>query len=239
MTKKLRENFFILFTSNLCTLSLVLLVILVICQANPSGMSSIQTTYLFSLPTLLSVLICVFVICVSFATLKTKETSDIVINNNIGNAEARNTTVISDRTEDLREQYKSEQECLENAIYRTVCEYTIDVLSPYLDDEEIEKLCQNIRLFDIPGSCISTIKSNGDLSTLDFRHYAWNIGERLGWSGQKRATFIKLCFTEELKEMEIETIRRTLRHQQGRYVIEIDVPDKNTYGFHNNVVKIK
>ena len=114
MTKKLRENFFILFTSNLCTLSLVLLVILVICQANSSGMSSIQTTYLFSLPTLLSVLICVFVICVSFATLKTKETSDIVINNNIGNAEARNTTVISDRTEDLREQYKSEQECLEN-----------------------------------------------------------------------------------------------------------------------------
>ena len=156
MTKKLRENFFILFTSNLCTLSLVLLVILVICQANPSGMSSIQTTYLFSLPTLLSVLICVFVICVSFATLKTKETSDIVINNNIGNAEARNTTVISDRTEDLREQYKSEQECMENAIYRTVCEYTIDVISPYLDDEEIEKLCQNIRISTCTPSLAAT-----------------------------------------------------------------------------------
>lgn len=101
-----------------------------------------------------------------------------------------------------------------------------------MTDEYLEMLCQNIKLYDIPESCIVPVKTNGTLNTLDIRHYSWNIGERLGWSGQKRATFIKLCFPTELQDVEVESMRRTLR-QKGKCVIEIDVPDYNDYQFHH------
>ena len=104
--------------------------------------------------------------------------------------------------------------------------------TPYMTDEYLEILCQNIKLYDIPESCIVPVKTNGTLNTLDIRHYSWNIGERLGWSGQKRATFIKLCFPTELQDVEVESMRRTLR-QKGKCVIEIDVPDYNDYQFHH------
>ena len=48
---------------------------------------------------------------------------------------------------------------------------------------------------------------------------------------QHRATFIKLCFPKELNDVEIESIRRSLR-QKGKCKIEIDIPDKDSYEFH-------
>ena len=131
----------------------------------------------------------------------------------------------------MREIYKNKPDHLEVNRYEAIKEYTYTVFSPYMTDDCLETLCQNIKLYEIPESCINSVLTNGQLNTLDIRHYAWNIGERLGWSGQTRATFIKLCFPKELNDVEIESIRRTLR-QKGKCKIEIDIPDKDSYEFH-------
>ena len=112
-----------------------------------------------------------------------------------------------------------------------VTDYTYNIMSPFLTDDSLDLLSQNIKLFEVPGSSLTAIETNGSLSTLDIKHYGWNIGERLGWSGQQRATFIKLCFPNELSELEIESIRRTFR-QKGKCIIDIDVPDKDCFDFH-------
>ena len=73
--------------------------------------------------------------------------------------------------------------------------------------------------------------TDGTLSTLDLRHLVWNIGERCGWKGEQRARFIKLSFPSELKDVEVETIRRNLR-QKGTCKIKIDVPENGSFAFH-------
>ena len=71
---------------------------------------------------------------------------------------------------------------------------------------------------------------------LDLRHLAWNIGKRLDWNGNQCATFIKICFHLEMKDLEIETIRRNLR-QKGSCIIERDVPENDSYEFHSVITE--
>ena len=74
------------------------------------------------------------------------------------------------------------------------------------------------------------VTTDGRLTTLDLRHLAWNIGERFNWKGIKRALFIKLVFPIEMRELEVETIRRNLR-QNGNCIIELDIPEKGFFEF--------
>lgn len=226
MTKKLRENFYILVTSNLCTVILVFVFFMLWQGAN--SCNSIES--IFSLSNTLYIILCVITFCAVFAFLWSTGHADIVINNNIAPTQNAIQTSIDDKAQEKREQYIKKQEDLHEAKIVAIFEYTIDILSPFVSSGNIELLCQNIRLYDIPESVLSPIVTNGNLNSVDLRHYAWNIGERLGWSGQRRATFIKICFPKELANYEIETLRRTLRYD-AKCQIELDIPDDNDYHF--------
>ena len=76
---------------------------------------------------------------------------------------------------------------------------------------------------------IHDIKTNPDSRRLIVS--AWNVGELLKWTGEKRALFIKQSFPNEFRDSDISSIRRNLR-QQGDCIIKIDVPDKHNYQFH-------
>lgn len=226
MTKKLRENFYILVTSNLCTVILVF-VFFIIWQ-ELATYHNIES--FFSLSNTLYIFMCVLILCAVFAFLWSTGQSDIVINNNIAPTQNLIQLSMDDKAQEKREQYIKKQEDLLEAKHQTICEYTYNVLSPFVSSDYIELLCQNIRLYDIPESVLSPIVTNGNLNSVDLRHYAWNIGERLGWSGQRRATFIKICFPKELANYEIETLRRTLRYD-AKCQIELDIPENNDYHF--------
>ena len=226
MTKKLRENFYILVTSNLCTIILVFVFFMLWQGAHSSN--SIES--IFSLPNTLYIILCVLTICAVFAFLWSTRRTDIVINNNITPTQNAIQSSMDDKVQEKREQYIKKQEDLHEAKLQAICEYTIDILSPFVSSDNIELLCQNIRLYDIPESVLSPIVTNGNLNSVDLRHYAWNIGERLGWNGQRRSTFIKICFPKELANYEIETLRRTLRYD-AKCQIELDIPDDNDYHF--------
>ena len=230
MTTKLRENFFVLLTSNLCTIILVILLQMVFADTRSEihSLQKMNVSFVFS--DILYYIVCAMAVCAVFVVLKAISKSNVVINNNISPTQS---TIVStgDKVDELREQHRQKEENICAARYNLVKDYTYFVMSPYLQDDALEVLCQDIRLFDIPDSIVSPIVTDGRLTTLDLRHYAWNVGERLGWSGQKRATFVKLVFPKEMKEMEIETIRRNLR-MKAKCIIDIDIPESGCYNFH-------
>ena len=111
-------------------------------------------------------------------------------------------------------------------------QYIEITLSPYMKDAALTLLYNNVYLwYHSKKSSLIPVCTDGTLSTLDLRHLVWNIGERCGWKGEQRARFIKLCFPSELKDVEVETIRRNLR-QKGTCKIEIDVPENGSFAFH-------
>lgn len=156
--------------------------------------------------------------------------TDIVINNNITPTQNAIQSSMDDKAQEKRELYIKKQEDLHEAKHQAISEYTYSILSQFVSSDNIELLCQNIRLYDIPESVLSPIVTNCNLNSVDLRHYAWNIGERLGWSEQRRATFIKICFPKELANYEIETLRRTLRYD-AKCQIELDIPENGDYHF--------
>ena len=228
MIKKLKENFLILLISNLVTVALVVIAPTILGVITNQSYIFRDEQLIFSLPMMFYCFMCIVCVCTVFSIFKSQNIRDIVINNSITSGINSNET---DKATIMRERYIAKQQRRKSAILDAVSEYTYAVFSPYMTDDNLEILNQNIKLYEVPDSCVIPVCTNGQLNTLDIRHYAWNIGERLGWSGQKSAAFIKHCFPQELQDVEIESMRRTLR-QRGKCVIDIDVPDNDDYRFH-------
>lgn len=130
-----------------------------------------------------------------------------------------------------------EQEKLAAKKMQAVKSYLIESLAPYVEEEELMILITNAQKWiKETGFVPEPITTNGKLTTLDLRHLAWNIGKRLDWNGNQCATFIKICFHLEMKDLEIETIRRNLR-QKGSCIIELDVPENDSYEFHSVITE--
>ena len=138
----------------------------------------------------------------------------------------------NERMQHIRDRHLQEQIALRQQIMNSIHDYLYHILPPYMKDDDIETLFHNVNLWQYSQETpLSPTLTNGKLSTLDLRHLAWNVGERLKWGGEKRALFIKQSFPNELRDSDISSIRRNLR-QQGDCIIKIDVPDKHDYQFH-------
>ena len=79
------------------------------------------------------------------------------------------------------------------------------------------------------------IRLKSTLTTLDLRHFVWNIAERLGskkdYTGEVRAIFIKRMFPDVMRDIELDSIRN-FKFQPDTGNIVIDEPDKGDYHFH-------
>ena len=143
-----------------------------------------------------------------------------------------NTAAPKDRLQEIRDRHLYERSILQQQILKAIRDYLFATLPPFMKDEDIETLYKNVELWQSSQEApLSPTMTNGKLSTLDLRHLAWNIGERLKWPGETRAFFIKQSFPHEFRDSDISSIRRNLR-QQGDSVINIDIPDKHDYRFH-------
>ena len=134
--------------------------------------------------------------------------------------------------ETIRKQHQTEKEDMDKAMLSAIRQYIEITLSPYMKDAALTLLYNNVYLwYHSKKATLVPVCTDGTLSTLDLRHLVWNIGERCGWKGEHRARFIKQSFPSELKDVEVETIRRNLR-QKGTCKIEIDVPENGSFAFH-------
>ena len=153
----------------------------------------------------------------------------------------------SDMTESSMEQpdlyalrckeFQREQEQRRQDTIAVIMEYVTHTMSPYIyDNEELEKLCDAIKMWADDWRHIPVpIRLKSTLTTLDLRHFVWNIAERLGskkdYTGEVRAVFIKRMFPDVMKDIELDSIRN-FKFQPDTGSIVIDEPDKGDYHFH-------
>lgn len=212
-----RENSFIITISSLSTVIFIALVATLYLAFQSSMDSSITPLMVIDL---LLVLV-LFIIYFCKTTAKPEDKPEIV----------QVPSITSQSYHDIRIQYKNKEDELNAKKLAAVREYVHIVMSPYLKEPELQTLIINISQWvDDDDQVLKSVTTDGRLTTLDLRHFAWNVGERFKWKGVKRATFIKLVFPFEMRELEIETIRRNLR-QNGNCLIELDIPEKGKYEF--------
>ena len=160
---------------------------------------------------------------------------------------AEPTKEVSDTTETSTEQpdlyaqrckeYQREQEQKRQDTIDAIIEYVTHTMSPYVyDNVELEKLCDAIRKWADDWQHIPVpIRLKSTLTTLDLRHFVWNIAERLGskkdYTGEVRAIFIKRMFPNVMKDIELDSIRN-FKFQPDAGSIMIDEPDRGDYHFH-------
>ena len=133
--------------------------------------------------------------------------------------------------------YEQEQEQRRKDTIAAILDYARYTMSPYVyDNEELENLCEEVRHWseEYTYSPIP-IRLKQKLTTLDLRHFVWNIGERLGtkngYNGYARADFIKAMFPDVMKDIEQDSIRN-FKFQLNKGSIVIDEPDEDDYHFH-------
>ena len=155
--------------------------------------------------------------------------------------EVTDTTETSSEQPDLYAQrckeYQRELEQRRQDTINAIMEYVTHAISPYIyDNEELEKLCDAIRKSaDDWQHTPVPIRLKSTLTTLDLRHFVWNVAERLGskkdYTGEVRAIFIKRMFPDVMKDIELDSIRN-FKFQPDTGSIVIDEPDKGDYHFH-------
>lgn len=134
-------------------------------------------------------------------------------------------------------EYQREQEQRRQNTIDAIMGYVTHTMSPYIyDNDELEKLLDAIRkLADDWQHIPVPIRLKSTLTTLDLRHFVWNIAERLGskkdYSGRVRADFIKRMFPDVMRDIEQDSIRN-FKFQPDTGNIVIDEPDKGDYHFH-------
>ena len=134
-------------------------------------------------------------------------------------------------------EYQREQEQRRQNTIGAIMEYVTHTMSPYIyDNDELEKLRDAIRKWaDDWQHTPVPIRLKSTLTTLDLRHFVWNIAERLGskknYTGEVRAIFIKRMFPDVMRDIELDSIRN-FKFQPDTGSIVIDEPDKGDYNFH-------
>ena len=134
-------------------------------------------------------------------------------------------------------EFQREQEQRRQDTIAAIMEYVTHTMSPYVyDNGELEMLCDAIRMWaDDWRHNPVPIRLKSTLTTLDLRHFVWNIAERLGskkdYTGEVRAIFIKRMFPDVMKDIELDSIRN-FKFQPYTGNIVIDEPDKGDFQFH-------
>jgi hypothetical protein len=123
------------------------------------------------------------------------------------------------RNEQLQNKTKEQEEKLNIAL-----NYTRKTFAPYISDEDIDRLCSNLRIYvdKLSFKTLQHIKTDKDLSTIDILHFGWNIWHHFKVSKQiDVAYFLKKVFPDILKDVEIETIKSHLKDDELKGIIKI------------------
>ncbi|RRJ87354.1 MULTISPECIES: DUF2214 family protein [Flavobacteriaceae] len=106
----------------------------------------------------------------------------------------------------------------------TVTRYVHEQFALYTSDEDLMQLCNNVTIYveqlDFENLKPIIVK---DLSTLDLYHFGWNIWNYFKVSKQdKVAEFLKITFSESLKDVEVNSIKTHLKDDDQKGIIKIN-----------------
>ncbi len=140
--------------------------------------------------------------------------------------------------------YEQRKDGEREKLIQSVADYVNRVMAPFVTKEDLAKLCneicawcRDVKYKPTPIRLKPATEYKDRLKTIDFKHFIWNIGERLGadkgYSGVARAQFVKRLFPDELKESEIISIQRSLTADPDKGHIKLDRPGYKNTDFHN------
>ena len=122
------------------------------------------------------------------------------------------------RNEQLQNRVKEQEEKLNMAL-----EYTRKTFAPYVSDEHIELLCNNVKIYTdkLNFKMLCPIKAK-ELLPIDIFHFGWNIWNYFKIGKQMDiAYFLKKIFPDILKDAEVETIKSHLKDEERKGIIKI------------------
>lgn len=145
-------------------------------------------------------------------------------------------TQTAEQYQQRNRQFQQEREARKRELVSAIMEYVNYVMPPFVRNEDMAKLCNEILMWtQNPNHKPCSVALKFKVSTLDLRHFVWNIGERLGkdngYDGSCRAVFVKRMFPDVFADMEIDSIRN-LRVDPDKGHIKIDVPEQGDFAFH-------
>jgi hypothetical protein len=126
--------------------------------------------------------------------------------------------------EDIRKEQLQNRAKEQEDILNVVLDYTRKTFAPYVSDEQVELLCNNLKIYadKLSLEALHPIKTSKDLSTIDIFHFGWNVWNHFKISKQiDIAHFLKKVFPDILKDVEVETIKRHLKDDELKGIIKI------------------
>ena len=115
-------------------------------------------------------------------------------------------------------------------IFREIEEYTRTTFHLVLTPEEIDNLVNSMKLFAInyePYQQSAAVnRAIHRISTLDLHHFGWNIGKRLKKDNTGIAHFLKTQFPVIFKNSTEASMKKKLKSEDGRFMIDIVELDK-------------
>ncbi len=96
---------------------------------------------------------------------------------------------------------------------------TRTTFAPFVDDQNINRLCEHVIQYSTRIKLKNTepIKVK-DLQNIDLYHFGWNIWNHFRINKQDDiALFLKIVFAKNLKDVDIDTIRKKLTFNEGKF----------------------
>lgn len=133
------------------------------------------------------------------------------------------------------EEYQAQLAAEKAQLVEIIMDYVHHTMACFVAEEDMASLCSEILLWaENPCYTPNPVKLKVALTTVELRHFVWNIGERLdrekGYNGTCRLRFAKALFPKEFAGIEDDTIRNfTVDAYKGR--IKLDRPKPGSIAF--------
>ena len=148
------------------------------------------------------------------------------------------TDVIQDIYHRRRIEFAQNQSDRRAALLNAIDAYIIDVMSPFADMSTITVIQGEIRQWaDDHTYSPSKVSVSNQLTTLDVRHFIWNIAARLRmdncrYTSEVQGEFIKRMVPDICKDAEAYYLSKNLTASPKEGFIKIDRPTKDDFRFH-------
>lgn len=161
---------------------------------------------------------------------QTIENRDVVPESNtVGNIEPElkepieNEAPLINELDVIREKHEQNEITRKREVLEVAIQYTRTTFAPFADDQNINRLCEYV----IQYSTVTELKDVEpirvkDLQNIDLYHFGWNIWNHFRINKQEDiALFLKVVFARNLKDVDIDTIRKKLTFNEGKFRIQI------------------
>lgn len=144
-------------------------------------------------------------------------------------------TLSTEQYRQRNEEYQAQLAAEKAQLVEIILDYVHHTMACFVAEEDMASLCSEIMLWaENPGYTPNPVKLKVALTTVELRHFVWNIGERLdrekGYNGTCRLRFAKALFPKEFAGIEDDTIRNfTVDAYKGR--IKLDRPKPGSIAF--------